>query len=344
MTEALNDILLRTESLLIGYHGRAARPLLPPLSFSAETGEMIAVAGRNGSGKSTFLKTVTGILKPLGGTIYIDGKDITRFKRSELALRAGYVAAGEIRIPGMKVIDLVKLGRYPHTSWTGTLDEYDYSRVEYAIESTGLGDLSGRYVDELSDGERQRAMIARVVAQDTPLIILDEPTAFLDIKSRYEITNLLRRLSEESRRTVIFSTHDLQTVFGTCGRMMLMTENEVIDGAPEDLALDGRLNLLFNDPGLRFNPDNGTVTFQRKMTGNVQVTGAEGIIKIWTYRTVQRTGFNPVSTDAPLKIEIREETSGKKWICRNIKIPGQVILSNLYETGKWLEEQKIPAP
>ncbi|NMC39708.1 MAG: ABC transporter ATP-binding protein, partial [Bacteroidales bacterium] len=229
---------------------------------------------------------------------------------------------------------------YPHTSWTGALSDYDYSRVEYAIESTGLRNLSDRYVEELSDGERQRAMIGRVVAQDTPLIILDEPTAFLDIKSRYEITDLLRRLAEENGRTVIFSTHDLQAVFGICGRMLLLTEKEVAEGAPEDLALNGTLNLLFDDPVLKFNPEDATVSFLRQMTGTVQVTGAQGIVRLWTCRTVQRTGFNPVSTEAPLRIEIRDGVSGRKWICSNKEYSQEVTLENLYDTGRWLVEQK----
>lgn len=340
MNDALKDILVKTDSLLIGYSGRVSKPLLPPVSFSAGRGEMIAVAGRNGSGKSTLLKTLAGILKPLGGTIYIDGKDMTKFKRTELALKTGFVATGDVKVPGMKVSELVKLGRYPHTSWTGTLDDHDYSRVEYAIESTGLRNLCERYVEELSDGERQRAMIGRVVAQDTPLIILDEPTAFLDIKSRYEITDLLRRLAEEEGRTVIFSTHDLQSVFGICGRMLLLTEKEVAEGAPEDLALNGTLNLLFDDPGLKFNPEDATVSFLRQMTGTVQVKGAEGAVRLWTCRTVQRTGFHPVSTEAPLRIEIRDGSQERKWICRNKENSEEVILENLYDTGKWLGEQK----
>ena len=169
------------EALSIGYRsGRRYRILLPALDTYAEKGELVAVIGENGIGKSTLLRTLCGLQYPINGQVILAGKSIQEYSRNELARIMGYISTEPVRVSNMKVFDLVSLGRYPHTSWTGRLGDPDIKIIFEAIEKVGLKSLSYRYINELSDGERQRAMIARVLAQDADVLVMDEPTAFLD--------------------------------------------------------------------------------------------------------------------------------------------------------------------
>lgn len=249
----VNGKILSLESLLIGYRsGARTAALLPPLSTGVIKGELIALIGQNGIGKSTLLRTIAGLQAALGGEVLVRGRRISDFSRYELARTIGYISTEPVRVSNMKVIDLVGLGRYPHTNWTGRFEEADHLLVADAIEKTGLTNLTGRFINELSDGERQRAMIARVLAQDAEIIIMDEPTAFLDVRSRYEIIHLLHDLSSARGKTIIFSTHDLITAVNEADRIWLTFSDLFTEGAPEDLINNGSFNRLFGDPAVKF--------------------------------------------------------------------------------------------
>lgn len=285
-----NDKILAVESLEIGYGtGRHRRVLLPPLTASAQRGELVALIGRNGIGKSTLLRTLIGIQPALGGSVTIDGDDLLSIPRLELARRIGYISTEIIKVSNMTVYDLVALGRYPYKGWMGGADHEGLRAVENALERTGMTDLASRYIAELSDGERQRAMIGRVLAQDTDILVMDEPTAFLDVMSKHEMVNLMLGLAAEGK-TIIFSTHDFSIATGQAHRIWLTLDDKLTEGAPEDLIINRAFESLFNSPSVGFDSDEGTFYFRQEAGREISLKG-EGMIRKWTEKALIRAGF-----------------------------------------------------
>jgi iron complex transport system ATP-binding protein len=290
--EKRQDEILKIESLTIGYGaGKSENILFPPLNATANRGELIALIGRNGIGKSTLLKTLTGLLPPIGGSIEYARKNIKDYSRILLAQKVGYISTEIVRVSNMKVYDLVALGRFPHTNWIGNIDSRNQMAILDSLEKTGMSGLSGRLVTELSDGERQRAMIARLLAQDTGIMVMDEPTAFLDIGSKFEILHLMHQLSHKGDKTIIFSTHDLHMAINQSDKIWLMLDDRLIEGAPEDLMLKGVFDHLFDTSNVQFNKEHGTFSFRNESRGSIFV-GGTGIQKKWTEKAVERAGFN----------------------------------------------------
>lgn len=249
--------ILSLESLGIGYKKKEKNlPLLPPLTAAAGKGELIAVIGRNGIGKSTLLGTIAGIHTKLGGNIMIGDREISQYSRVELARIVGYVSTETVKVSNMRVYDLVSLGRFPHTNWYGTLEPTDHKAITDSLQKTGLTALSDKFVNEISDGERQKAMIARVLAQDAALMVMDEPTAFLDISSRYEIIHLLHDLAAERSKTILFSTHDLHIAVRNADKIWLMLNEGIKEGIPQNLIMDGSFEMLFDTSGLSYDMKN----------------------------------------------------------------------------------------
>ncbi len=241
--------IISFDSLSIGYRsGRQRKSLLSPLSAAAFSGEFIALIGRNGIGKSTLLRTLIKLQEPLSGSLEIRGEPVKSLRNIDLARIAGFISTEPVKVINMRVSDLVSLGRYPHTSWIGEMKQEDRDAVETALQKTGMTGYSTRYVSELSDGERQRAMIARLLAQDTGLMIMDEPTAFLDIPSRLEIMKLLLSLTREGK-TIIFSTHDLGIALKMADRVWLLVREKLIIGTPRELLENGSFDDLFGSRG-----------------------------------------------------------------------------------------------
>lgn len=246
------DPLLSINSLRIGYSsGRRTCQVLPELNASASAGELIAVIGRNGIGKSTLLRTLTGLQPALGGNILLSGRKISEYSRMELARKIGYISTEVVRTSNMSVYDLVALGRFPHTNWIGTLDSDSREAITAAIGKSGMEGFEFRQVAELSDGERQRAMIARVLAQDAELMIMDEPTAFLDIAGRYEIIKLAYDLTRTGK-TIIYSTHDLNPALTTADKIWLLFKDKLIEGTPDELISNGSFDRLFESSPINF--------------------------------------------------------------------------------------------
>ena len=249
--ETMGSCILSIDSLQIGYgSGSRRRILLPGLNASANRGELVAVIGRNGIGKSTLLRSIIGLQPFYGGSIMINGENLSGIPRLELARKTGYISTEIIRVSNMTVYDLVALGRFPHTNWIGRIDDRSREAITDAISKTGLNQLAGRYITELSDGERQRVMIARVLAQDADIMVMDEPTAFLDLPGKYEIMNLIRNLSR-SGKTVIFSTHDINLALRLTDRIWLILKDRLIEGPPAELLKNGSFDSLFesDEPG-----------------------------------------------------------------------------------------------
>jgi iron complex transport system ATP-binding protein len=246
--------ILSLDSLRIGYiSGNSRNVLLAPLYATASKGELIAVIGRNGIGKSTLLRTLTGIQPSIEGSIFISGRDIKDFSRLELAQKVGFISTEIVKITNMTVYELVSLGRFPYTNWIGKIERIDHEIIMDSIMKTGMENLYDRNISELSDGERQRAMIARVLAQDTEIVIMDEPTAFLDIKSKYEIVHLMHDLALKRGKTIIFSTHDLSIAISQADKIWLTLNEKLVQGAPEDLMIQGAFDHLFDSSVVGFN-------------------------------------------------------------------------------------------
>lgn len=322
------------KALAIGYRsGGTERILLPELVTFAGKGELVAVIGENGIGKSTLLRTVCGLQDPISGHVLLSGRQLKEYSRNELARIIGYISTEPVRVSNMTVFDLVSLGRYPHTSWTGRLGQEDIKITFEAIERVGLKSLSYRYINELSDGERQRAMIARVLAQDADVLVMDEPTAFLDIRSKYEIIHLLHNLTRYKGKTIIFSTHDLNIALNEADKIWLAGRDTFTEGSPEDLILAGSFSSLFDSSLISFSDRDASFSFRREQKGRVIVKG-QGIIKIWTERAVNRAGFNIVGKDADFIVSASGSPGEYVWILSGEG--NRYVFHNLYDLARWL--------
>jgi iron complex transport system ATP-binding protein len=289
--KTIQNQILSIKKLEIGYSsGKNKKILLPPLDAVAGKGELIAIIGRNGIGKSTLLRTIAGLQPGLGGSIFYNERNIIDYSRREIAHEVGYISTEIVKVTNMRVYDLVALGRFPHTNWIGKIEPEDDEIIMDAIEKTSMSSFRNKFVSELSDGERQKVMIARILAQDTGIMIMDEPTAFLDIGSKYEILHLLHELSRESHKTIIFSTHDLQMAVCQADKIWLILDENLVEGAPEDLIINGEFDHLFDTSQVKFNTENGTFTFRGEERGSFFIEG-DGIIHHWTEEAVKRSGF-----------------------------------------------------
>jgi iron complex transport system ATP-binding protein len=283
--------ILSLDLLKIGYlTGKDEKALLPPLIANAVSGELIAVIGRNGIGKSTLLRTLTGLQQPLGGEIFLECKNIRDYTRMELARKIGYISTEIIKVSNMRVYDLVALGRFPYTNWIGKIGKEDHEIIMDALKKTSMESFSSKFISELSDGERQRSMIARILAQDTSIMIMDEPTAFLDVAGKYEILHLMQLLSGKSDKTIIFSTHDLQMAINQSDKIWLILDNKLIEGAPEDLMMGGAFDNLFDSSIVVFNSDDGTFSSRRDTKGSIYIEGNNNK-RYWTEKAINRAGF-----------------------------------------------------
>lgn len=208
-------------------------------------GELIGLIGRNGVGKSTLLRCISGIEQPMAGTILVAGEQIETMSPAQRAKIVSFVATENVRINGLRVKDVVGFGRSPYTDWFGRMSDEDNQIVTRALESVMMQSFSEKSIDTLSDGERQRVMIARALAQDTPVVLLDEPTAFLDIPNKYQITKLLSSLAKEMNRSILFSTHDLSVAERYCDKLLLINNGEFTIDTPQRLKENGTLEKLF---------------------------------------------------------------------------------------------------
>ncbi len=303
--------ILKMESLSVGFmNGREPCRLLPPFSARAAYGELVALIGINGIGKSTLLRTLARLQPALGGTVKIDGTLITTMSGNEFARNVGYVSTEVVSASNMTVTDLVALGRFPHTNWYGRTGPEDQKMIRDAIEKARLSGFRDRYVSSLSDGERQRAMIARVLAQDTRILVMDEPTAFLDVNSKYEIIHLLRELTRQRNKTIIFSTHDLQAALSQADRIWLMLKDGLREGAPEDLMLDDAFDMLFEKSIVKFDSRHGSFVMNTTGRGSISLEG-KGKEKYWTSRALLRAGF---TIDDGCRETVVRVIPGRRWI------------------------------
>lgn len=268
---------IRVRNLVTGYadnHKQTA--ITDGINSSLYSGELTCLLGPNGAGKSTLLKTLSGFIPPLSGEIIIEGKSLSEYPDSELAKTIGVVLTERINLANMTVYELAAMGRSPYTGFWGQLGSADKAIVDEALSLVKIEALRDRTINTLSDGERQKVMIAKALAQETPVIFLDEPTAFLDYPSKVEIMRLLQHLSRIKQTTVFLSTHDLELALQIADKIWLIDKQYgVSTGTPEDLSSEGLLGKYFEREGIAFDPDSGLFRVEHQMNRDIRLAGDE---------------------------------------------------------------------
>jgi iron complex transport system ATP-binding protein len=248
--------VMETRKLSTGYAKGIA--LNKSMDIQLFAGELTALLGPNGAGKSTLLRTLCGFQPAKEGDILLLNRLLADYSQRELSRTIGVVLTEKTNAGGITVKEMVSLGRQPYTGFFGRLSAGDTRIVEEAMDAAGISFKSNTYISHLSDGEHQKAMIAKVLAQQCPVIILDEPTAFLDITSKIETMLLLKKLAFEKKKTILLSTHDLETAIQMSDKLLLMKQNQpLVNGAPETLISDGTISTFFSNDKVRFHAGSG---------------------------------------------------------------------------------------
>ncbi len=251
--------MIRFQSLSLGY---GSRILIDSLSATVKRGELTALVGRNGTGKSTLLRAITGLGERKGGDILLGDKSIDSLSTTELATMVAFVTTDKVRIANLRCRDVVALGRAPYTNWIGRMQEQDEEIVMRSMELVGMSDYANKTMDRMSDGECQRIMIARALAQQTPIILLDEPTAFLDMPNRYELCTLLQRLAHEEQKCILFSTHELDIALALCDSIALISPPQLHLLPTEEMVKSGYIENLFTSGIVNFDPATRSVSIK----------------------------------------------------------------------------------
>ena len=317
-------------NLCVGYRGRA---ILGDLDLSANASELVALIGRNGAGKSTLLRTIARLQPAIAGEITIAGKLISEYSRTQLAATLSIVSTESISMSHLTVKQLVSFGRFPYTNWVGTLGANDDAMIEEAMRLTGIMPLRNNNLVELSDGERQRVMIARTLAQDTAMILLDEPTAFLDLPNKYEILTMLHNFTRTKHKTIIFSTHDLNIAMQVADKLWLIIDDFMYEGAPEDLVLNNQFERIFKGSNLCFDDSNGQFNINRANMKKISVAGA-GKVFFWTKKALERLGYTVMNAESEKNAEIiiTEDDTSFVWTIK--KGNERYIFKSIYELTK----------
>lgn len=254
----MNKKILTASNLSIGYVSKKHQNIIAEnLNLSIENGQLIALVGANGIGKSTLLRTLTGIQKPLTGTVTLNEKNIFSYDSIELAQNLSLVLTEKLPPSNLSVFELIALGRQPYTNWLGTLSEIDLEKINAAIALTHTEHLVDKKIHEISDGQLQIVLIARALSQDTALIILDEPTTHLDLHHKVSVFKLLKKLTKETNKSVLFSTHDIDLAIQLSDEMIVMTEESIAQDQPCNLITKGVFNSLFKDSSITFDSEKG---------------------------------------------------------------------------------------
>ena len=287
-------IAVQAKDLSIGYLQSKQRKVVQSnINLTLHSGEVTCLLGLNGAGKSTLIRTLCGFQPPLEGDVLLRGKPLSKYTQGEFAMEVGVVLTERTNAGGITVHELVGLGRHPFTGFFGTLKERDNAIIEESLKAVGMLHKSSNYVSELSDGERQKVMIAKVLAQECPIIVLDEPTAFLDVTSRIETMVLLRKLAKEQNKAIILSTHDIDSAISMADNLWLLSKGkQVRHGAPEDLIMDGTIGDFFSKENIAFDKATGKLNAIRPNIFPIGVLG-DFNTSFWVGNALVRNGFTP---------------------------------------------------
>ncbi len=281
--------ILQARNITTGY---ATKALHHFDELSLPQGELVCMLGPNGAGKSTLLRVLSALQAPLSGDVLLDGKPINKLNRKFLAKNISVVLTEKIQVSELSVFDLIATGRYPYTNLLGNLGKEDKKIIEEAAEQCGVHAFLGNKIDSLSDGERQKAMIAKSLAQQSPILFLDEPAAFLDYPSKLELMLLLRKISSEQKKSILMSTHDVEPAIESADQLWLLGKEKKFEtGTPEDLVLSGSLARFFDHHQVDFDPYSGKFRIQAQKKNAVCLKAEESLQKYWLLKALQRKGF-----------------------------------------------------
>ncbi len=302
---------LTATDLSCGYSG-VPQPVLHGLDLSVTEGRLVCVIGSNGVGKSTLARTLAGLLPPQAGEIALQGRSLGEFSLAERARRISVVLTRLPTTGYMTVRSFVEIGRHPYTGTLGRMTHADHEAVDRALAQVGIEHLGDRWLGAISDGERQRASIARAFAQAATLMILDEPTAFLDVESRAVVMTTLRDLAHGTGKSVVATSHDIELVLRIADEVwMIAPDKSVMTGAPEDLVLTGAMDKVFPRHVMRFDLETGGFRLPHPNGSDIVVAG-EGPSALWTARALERIG-----------IRVRSATAGSDQPVPVVTPPGQ---------------------
>jgi iron complex transport system ATP-binding protein len=311
------SLVLTCRNLSIGYPNQKTgrKEISRDLNLRLDRGELVCLIGPNGSGKSTLIRTLAGLQPPLTGDVLLLGKNILDHTSEEKAKTVGVVLTTPIEAGYLTAFDIVALGRFPYTNWAGSLTEADQKIILSAINSVGAQDLTHRFLHEMSDGERQKVMIARAIAQEPELMVLDEPTAFLDLPHKIETMRILREVARNTNKSVLLSTHDLNLAIRCADRLWIIDRHgNLISGIPEDLVISGIFGSAFDIGGVEFDPIRGEFTIPSEKKGTFVLEAPESVEKIWTYYALERIGYLPSKTGIfDISVAIRQIGGKPVW-------------------------------
>lgn len=300
---------LSTSSVIIGYtsHGKENH-LFENLNLDLSAGQLVCFMGPNGIGKSTLIRTLAGLQKPLAGTVHIHPAHGTGSASKHVSV----VLTDKITATQMNVYEVVAFGRYPYLDWSITLTEEDKKIIDRSISQVNIGHLVNQKLHSLSDGQLQMVMIARALAQDTPIVLLDEPTAHLDLNNRVEIMKLLRYLARTTNKAILVATHELDLALQLADWIWLTGRNKkMLTGFPEDLVLNGSFDQIFEFKG--FDLKTGKVQHEAHTGRTVQLTG-EGPEYLWTKNALERNGFQVTEQFHDMHVSIGRQNNSLRWI------------------------------
>lgn len=300
--------VISAQQIDIGYReGSNIKRVHSGLDIALYAGELTCLLGANGAGKSTLLRTLSGTQPPLSGDVLINGTPLSSIDRHKLSQTIGVVLTDKTAIGGLTVREVVSLGRQPHTGFFGRLSGSDNKVIDNSLEACGIADKQHRHMASLSDGERQKVMIAKALAQECPIVLLDEPTAFLDIVSRIEIMTLLHEIATYHHRAILLSTHDIEQALVLSDRLWLLSRaNGLTTGVTEDLILSGSLNNLFPHSDIHFDPLHGSYypTVHRNKSISVQCN--DETMMHWIVNLLNRNGYGvSFSPDKPQEVTLQ---------------------------------------
>ena len=329
-----NDTALATHNLTVGYNtNKKELKVLENINLTLKRGELVCFMGPNGVGKSTLLRTLAGVQAPLYGSVTIEQQDISTLSTEDLAKRLSLVLTDRINAGNMTGKELIALGRYPHLGWRINLQKEDLAVVENAIDLTGVAHFADKKIHELSDGQLQKVMIARALCQDTPIMILDEPTAHLDLNNRVSVINLLKDLSRKTGKSILIATHELDLALQSADRLWLAGYNSpVISGFPEDMVLNDSIDRVFELKGF----DLKTGHLKKLSLGKKVALQGSGYQYLWTKNALERNGYEIVE-DGLFTIKIVNDDS-LSW---EIEKEGIVATNTLEELVNHLNQQSF---
>jgi len=319
----MSECLLQAIDLSIGYAARRrgkTRVVAEGINIELRAGELVCLAGPNGAGKSTLLRTLCGLQPHLAGQVRLCGRDLRQMSARDIAQRLSLVLTDKIDACNLTVFDLALLGRHPFTNWLGRITPRDARAAWQALQAVGVIHLAQRLVREISDGERQKAMLARALAQEPRILALDEPTAFLDLPHRIQMLHMLRSLARAAPpRAVLLSTHDLDLALRVADVIWLLPPGGPLQaGAPEDLVLSGAFDAAFARQHIHFDRASGVFRQPRSDGPGATVIG-HGLHAIWTQRALERLGFT-IRPDAPVQVALWHKHGRTRW---QLRVNGQ---------------------